>query len=60
MRHDDAAERTGKVAGSKGAVGVEERPEFTDSCGEEMLGNNLRKEEDDDEVVKLEDAPEGR
>ena len=58
VSHHDAAERAGEITGGKSAVSVQHGPELTDPCGEEVLGNNLREEEHDDEVVKLQDPAE--
>ncbi|MNT03896.1 hypothetical protein D3C72_1384530 [compost metagenome] len=60
MGHNDAAQRTREIACGKNAEGLYLAQPFRDIRREEEFAHDGGKEDEDDEIVKLQRAAEGR
>ncbi|MNS93251.1 hypothetical protein D3C72_1274120 [compost metagenome] len=60
MRHDNAAQRTRQIARSKYAEGLNLTQPFRDIRREEEFPHHGGKEDENDEIVKLQRAAESR
>ncbi|GJL39718.1 hypothetical protein TUM17577_09270 [Enterobacter asburiae] len=60
MGHDDAAQRTRQIPGSKNAEGLHLTQPLRDIRREEELPHHGGEEDEDDKVVKLQRAAQGR